>query len=832
VIAPGSLRLEDGDRVAADPRYQFWVEVKAGAASLMDTGTIAAGLAVPLAGRAWLTAVGGTELTARDFVQVAAADLVLFNRVMLAAIARRVEDEARTSDQLDVTLQAAARREFDGMMHGLAGAASREQNTGATGGDALGSALVEVLKAQNLSDNSLAEARAALAQAPDKGSDVSRAEHLLHNLRLGQRRVILKPGALASDGPPLLLLRQDGRGPAALVSRLIRGWEIRRGAGEADKATELPSGEALQIYPTLPSHALSLRDVLRFGLKGVEPEFGRMAFAAAVVATIALMMPIWSHLLIDKVIPNGRLNMLWSVVIIMIVTSLGGAAFELLKGFALLRLQSRFDGRLQPALVERLLHLPSSFYRQYTVGDIMERVLGLNVARQMVSGPVVTAVLGGIFGLFSLIPLFFFDARLAWIALGVTALTCLVIVGLARAQLKPLRNEMRARGRLQGFVLQLLVGVAKLRAAAAEQRAMAQWTRFFITQRDFFISVQRWQAAQATLMAMLPIIGTVVLFASISYFLTSAATAAGGELPALFTAGDFIAFSTAFTQVMVGLTAMAQALSQTLVVIPLIERARPIVETPIDLPTGAEHPGRLSGAIEFKHVKFRYVADGPPVIDDLHLKIEPGQFVALVGPSGSGKSTIGRLLLGFERPEMGEIFFDGKSADRLDMGEVRRQIGVVLQHGRLSSGPIYENILGGSNLGLDDAWAAARLVGLDPDIEAMPMGMHTVIMDVGSTLTGGQRQRILIARALVQKPHILLLDEATSALDNRTQSIVTETLGKLSTTRIVIAHRLSTIQAVDRIFVIERGKVVETGTYDELLSKEGVFAALVKRQML
>jgi ABC-type bacteriocin/lantibiotic exporter with double-glycine peptidase domain len=246
----------------------------------------------------------------------------------------------------------------------------------------------------------------------------------------------------------------------------------------------------------------------------------------------------------------------------------------------------------------------------------------------------------------------------------------------------------------------------------------------------------------------------------------------------------------------------------------------------------ADSPGRLEGRIELRRVGFRYADDAPMVISDLTLTIEPGAFVAVVGPSGSGKSTLIRLLLGFERPQTGGIYFDGRSAERLNLGAVRRQIGVVLQHGRITAGSLYQNILGDAPLGLDDAWRAARLVGLDQDIEAMPMGMHTVLNDGGGMLSGGQRQRVLIARALVHRPRILLLDEATSALDNRTQAVVTDTLAKLSVTRVVIAHRLSTIRQVDHIFVLDGGRLVEQGGYQDLIERNGAFTALARRQLL
>ena len=240
----------------------------------------------------------------------------------------------------------------------------------------------------------------------------------------------------------------------------------------------------------------------------------------------------------------------------------------------------------------------------------------------------------------------------------------------------------------------------------------------------------------------------------------------------------------------------------------------------------------LEGAIELRKVSFRYTPDGPLVLNELDLSIPAGAYAALVGPSGSGKSTIIRLLLGFEKQESGEIFFDGRPAERLDLAALRRQMGVVLQHARITSGSLHDNIVGSGGASLQDAWAAARLVGLDGDIEAMPMGMHTVLPDGGGTLSGGQRQRLLIARALVHRPRILLLDEATSALDNRTQAIVAETLEKLSVTRLVIAHRLSTIRGADRIFVMERGRLADAGGFDELMSRSAVFDRLVRRQLL
>jgi ABC-type bacteriocin/lantibiotic exporter with double-glycine peptidase domain len=306
-----------------------------------------------------------------------------------------------------------------------------------------------------------------------------------------------------------------------------------------------------------------------------------------------------------------------------------------------------------------------------------------------------------------------------------------------------------------------------------------------------------------------------------------------GEVPsANLSAGEFVAFTTAFATTaaaILGLVGVLTAASQSVV---LWERARPIVQSAPEVRSGGVDPGELRGAIEVAHVSFRYGGEAPPVLDDVSLAAAPGEFVAIVGPSGAGKSTVFRLLLGFERPETGTISYDGQSLTELDTRAVRRQLGVVIQNARILAGSIFHNIVGEANLTLDDAWEAARIAGIAEDIERMPMGMHTFISEAAAAFSGGQRQRLLIARAVVARPRVLLFDEATSALDNRTQAAVSAALDQLQATRIVIAHRLSTIQHADRIIVLDRGRVLEQGRYDELMEGDGLFAALPRRQVV
>ena len=244
------------------------------------------------------------------------------------------------------------------------------------------------------------------------------------------------------------------------------------------------------------------------------------------------------------------------------------------------------------------------------------------------------------------------------------------------------------------------------------------------------------------------------------------------------------------------------------------------------------HPGELRGCVEISHIHFRYAPDTPLVLRDVSLSVRPGDFVAIIGPSGSGKSSLFRLLLRFEQPESGAIYYDGQDLAGLDVQVVRQQMGVVIQNARLASGSVLMNIIGSSPLDIDHAWEAAASAGLADDIRAMPMGMHTIVSEGGANLSGGQRQRLLIARAIARKPHIFLFDEATSALDNRTQAVISRSLESLQSTRIVIAHRLSTIMNASRIFVMERGVVVQSGSHTELASQSGLFRELAKRQLV
>jgi NHLM bacteriocin system ABC transporter ATP-binding protein len=440
--------------------------------------------------------------------------------------------------------------------------------------------------------------------------------------------------------------------------------------------------------------------------------------------------------------------------------------------------------------------------------------------RETLSGPVIAGILSGVFSVVNFAMMFVYDRTLALIALGLLLLLTAAFTVSTRLQLVYQRRDSDLAGRLSSTVLELINGVPKLRVAGAETRAFGRWASRFAEQRQVAYSAGQVDNAMAAFNAAYPVLTTLVVFGVFQLALE--------PKPSI---GSLMAFNTAFAAFVAAAISLIQSFVSVIQIIPLYERACPIFQTLPEVDPAQADPGELSGAIEVAHVSFRYKADGPLILDDVSFRCAPGEFIALVGPSGSGKSTLLRLLLGFETPAAGAVLYDGQDLRTLDVRAVRRQIGTVLQSSQVIVGDIFTNIVGASPLTQADAWEACRLAGLDADVRQMPMGLQTMVSEGGSTLSGGQRQRLLIARAMVRRPRLIFFDEATSALDNRTQEIVSRSLDSLDATRVVIAHRLSTIVNADRIYVLQQGRVVESGTYRELMQRRGLFASLARRQI-
>lgn len=642
--------------------------------------------------------------------------------------------------------------------------------------------------------------------------------------RVGIRGVELTGAWWTQDGGPLLgFLEKDNR-PVALLPTSPRSYVLfdptdgSQREIDASVAVAL-SSRAYVLYRAFRAEVVRVSDLLRLGMAGSGGDLFVAIAAGFFAGLLALLVPMATAIVLDDVIPNAERSQLLQYTLLLIAAACSVAMFSYSELISLLRIRGKMDNRLQSAVWERLLSLPVSFFRDFNAGDLALRAMGINSIASTLATATLHSVFSGVFSIFSLGLMIYYSWKLA---LGGAILVFLgTIIGLLiiRVQLKYQRPLQMKRGAIAGQVLQIIGGIAKLRVAGAEARAFAAWAESFSEQKMLTKKARSRANAFTVFSRSFMLFSTAIILVGISYFAT------GMEV------GSFAAFHTAYAQFAGGAMGLLMALNSTISVIPLYERARPVLDTIPEVVPQAGDPGELRGRIELDQVCFRYERTAELILNHLTLQVGEGEFVAVVGPSGAGKSTLFRLLLGFESPESGTISFDRRNIAGLDLGALRRQIGVVLQDGKLMPGTIFENIVGTAALPEEAAWEAARLAGLEAFIKKLPMGMHTFVSEGAATFSGGQRQRLMIARAIVKKPRVLLFDEATSALDNQTQSVVTEAIGALNATRIVIAHRLSTVVKADRIVVLEHGRLVQTGTYDELLAQEGPFAELAKRQI-
>ncbi|MGH9600268.1 MAG: NHLP bacteriocin export ABC transporter permease/ATPase subunit [Terracidiphilus sp.] len=587
---------------------------------------------------------------------------------------------------------------------------------------------------------------------------------------------------------------------------------------------------ASSFYRPLPPGPVSGRTLLRFAFEGSGSSLRRILGISLISSAVVLSLPVVTGVVFDHILPQAEPGQLALVCILLFVLAFANTLFNLMRGFILLRLEGRIDARVQAALWGRLLDLPASFSRHFSSGDLANRALGIQTIRQAVTGFAASSLLSGVFSLLTFVLLLIYDIKLALVALLLTLIAVAVTLLCGFLQLKHQRRLAAIAGKLSGLTLGMVNGIAKLRVAAAEPRAFVTWSLDYAQQVREELAARRVKNWMATFNALWLPLCTAFLFALYIEAQKSSLVAATASKP--MSIGDLVAFLSAFGIMLGAVLSFSKALTDLVAVGPAYERARPILQTEPEARLDRSAPGTLSGALELRSVSFRYRPELPLVVRNVSLRIEPGEFVAIVGSSSSGKSTLLRLLLGFEVPESGNVLYDGCDLRILDQRAVRQQIGVVLQGGRVHAGSIFKNILGAAPLTLDDAWEAARMAGIGEDIEAMPMGMHTVLGEGGGSLSGGQCQRLLIARALVRQPRLLFFDEASSALDNITQAMVSRSLDRLQATRVVIAHRLSTIERADRIYVMQRGELVEVGKFTELMALGGVFAELAKRQVL
>ncbi|MFI1505377.1 NHLP bacteriocin export ABC transporter permease/ATPase subunit [Streptomyces sp. NPDC020597] len=662
------------------------------------------------------------------------------------------------------------------------------------------------------------------ARTGDDGDRLDPVERVALASRVRARAVRLDGRWWRDDVGPLVGRRALSGAPVALLWRRGGYVAVHPATGRETPVEKANAEEfeprAVMFYRPLPDRRPGPLGLLRFCMSGTAGDLTNLLLSGLVTVAIGALVPIATGKVLGEYVPKAQQGLIVQVCLSVMVAGVVAAAFTLLQNLTILRLEGRVEATLQPAVWDRLLRLPTTFFAERSTGELASAAMGVSAIRRLLAGLGPSVAQSVTIGAMNLGLLLWYSVPMALAAIGMLVVIASVFLALGLWQVRWQRRLVVLSNKLNNQAFQTLRGLPKLRIAAAENYAYAAWAAQFARSREL-------QQRLGRIKNLSTVLGSVYLpLCSLLMFMLLAGPARGA-----LSAADFLTFNTSMTMLLTSVTSLTGAFVSAVAALPLFEEIRPVLEATPEVRTGSTRPGPLTGALEARRLSFRYSDDGPLVLDDVSFEVRPGEFVAVVGPSGCGKSTLLRLLIGFDRPLSGSVLYDGQDLAALDQAAVRRQCGVVLQHAQPFTGSLLDVICGTGAYTPEEAMAAAELAGLAEDIRRMPMGLHTIVSGGGS-VSGGQRQRLMIAQALIRRPRILFFDEATSALDNETQRTVIESTRKLNATRVVIAHRLSTVMDADRVVVMENGRIAQQGPPAQLLADTaGRLHELVRRQL-
>ncbi len=639
------------------------------------------------------------------------------------------------------------------------------------------------------------------------------------------RRTVRLDKGWYKDGVGALLGKTREGNIVALIPGKVSGYtffdyETGKRARVTKKIAEELSEEGICFYKPFPLKELRISDLLLYTLRTLAASDLVMVVIAMLATTLmGMLLPYINQQIFDVVIPGKDTGLIVPIALfyagVTISRTLIGITVSLIQS----RVNTKINISVQSAAMMRVLVMPASFFKDYSAGELASRVDYINSLCNMLQSTVLSVGLSSLFSLAYITQIFAYSPGLVIPALLVTVLSCLITLVTTLLGMKLSKRSMLLSSKQSGMQYALITGVQKIRLAGAEKRAFGRWANAYSEIARISYDPPAFLKYSGVLSAVVSSLGTLAIY---YYAVTTGVGVAG-----------YMAFHVSFGMVSGAFASLFGIVSTLAGIKPTLEMALPLLKTVPEAASGKRIVTRISGNIELSNVSFRYSETMPLILDNFSLKIKAGQYIAIVGQTGCGKSTLLRLLLGFETPVRGSVYYDNKDLSTLDLKSLRRNIGTVMQHGKLLQGDIYSNIVVAAPwLTLSDAWEAAELAGIAQDIRDMPMGMHTIISEGSGGISGGQKQRLMIARAIAPKPKIMMFDEATSALDNITQKHVSKSLDQLKCTRIVIAHRLSTIKQCDRIIVLDQGKIIEDGSYEQLLAREGYFSELIARQRL
>ena len=649
-------------------------------------------------------------------------------------------------------------------------------------------------------------------------------EYLCRPHGMMRRTVKLEKGWYKDSIGALLGTKKDGT-PVALIPNRFYGYTYYDEAtGEQVRLNSITEAEfedtAVCFYKPLPARKLNIPMILRYVFESVPVSSYALVIVMLLITTlVGMFSPRITHIIFEKVLPSGNMRLFWSVIVFSVCVSISRMLIEILKTLIDDRVEIQMSISVQAATMARVLSLPAEFFKKYSAGELTTKIQYFNSLCSMLYSSFVVSGLGAVFSLIYITQVFTYAPALVIPSLCISAATVGLSIFNTVLRMNINTQSMEAAGKKNGLTYAIISGIQKIKLSGSERRTFTRWSKVYAEEVKTTYGIPYTIMLSETFNLMISLAGTIIMY----YF----------AVRSNVTVADYFSFTTAYGMVSGAFSALVGIGLQAANIRPTLEQVKPIMEAIPEISEEKKVVTSVSGGIELNNVSFRYDESMPWVLDNLSLKIKAGQYVAIVGKTGCGKSTLLRLLLGFETAQKGAVYYDGKDINTLDLKSLRKKIGVVMQNGKLFHGDIFSNItISAPWLTMQEAWEAAELADIAEDIRAMPMGMHTIISEGSGGISGGQRQRLMIARAVAPKPKILMFDEATSALDNITQKKVSEALNGLKCTRIVIAHRLSTIRHCDRIIVLDGGKIIEDGTYDDLLAQGGFFAELVERQRI
>ena len=623
---------------------------------------------------------------------------------------------------------------------------------------------------------------------------------------------------------PLLGYARDGRLVALLPTKTGLGYQYReadgtvRKVGPREMAGQLKP-EAITFTKALPFKPLKLKDLIRFTWDAVSgPNALLLIVCSLVVVFLGMFTPMANKLIFDTVIPTGDANDLLPITGLLIGATIGTLLLTFTRNLYIIRIRHIVELHVQNAVMARTFLLSPTFFSKNSSGELTAKLENISRLASLVNEVIVGTLLGAVLSIIYLVQVYVYGGKLLWPAIGIIAVQSLVLVLSYRNSVREQQKYTESAARLSGMEYNLFAGIQKIKLTGSENRAFARWLDHYGDTAQILYNPAFKKHLYTALTAVLGLAGTMLIFWS---------ALSGGV-----STSNFIAFSAAFGMITASMAQLNRTVPDIAQIRPLLESVKPILEAVPEMEARAPQVEDLYGGIDVSSLSFRYEENGPLILDNLSLKIEPGEYVGIAGKSGCGKTTLMRLLLGFEQPLSGGIYYDNYDLSKVDKASLRRKIGCCLQSGSLFTGDIFHNITVTAPWATqDDAWEALRMACLEEDVKRMPMGLHTLVSEGGGGFSGGQKQRILIARALISKPDIIFFDEATSALDNIAQKAVSDNLDQLMCTRVVIAHRLSTIRHCDRIIVLDKGRIAEEGTFEELMERKGIFYEMSIRQM-